>query len=139
MSTTTAPVAPLRLTVESPLTVVVVYGKPPARSNVSTPPLPLSTSAVTPTNVEALLAQLRIDRSNGFVLQDSGFEPGVASVAAPLRDVAGEIVAAINVSAVTILTREGELHGALKTEILKAADALSRDLGADRNQAMEDA
>ena len=85
-----------------------------------------------------LLAQLKVDRSNGFVLQDSGFEPGVASVAAPIRDVAGEIVAAINVSAVTILTREGELHGVLKTEILKAAEALSRDLGADRNQATED-
>jgi len=98
-----------------------------------------SYSPQTPTNVEALLAQLRIDRSNGFVLQDSGFEPGVASVAAPLRDVAGEIVAAINVSAVTILTREGDLHGSLKTEILKAAEALSRDLGADRNQPMEDA
>ena len=54
------------------------------------------------------------------------------------RDVAGEIVAAINVSAVTILTREGELHGVLKTEILKAAEALSRDLGADRNQAAHD-
>jgi DNA-binding IclR family transcriptional regulator len=97
-----------------------------------------SYSSQTPTNVEALLAQLKIDRSNGFVLQDSGFEPGVASVAAPVRDVAGNIVAAINVSAVTILTREGELHGSLKAEILKAADALSRDLGADRNQAMED-
>ena len=95
-------------------------------------------SAQTPTTIEALLAQLKVDRSNGFVLQDSGFEPGVASVAAPIRDVAGEIVAAINVSAVTILTREGELHGVLKTEILKAAEALSRDLGADRNQATQD-
>jgi DNA-binding IclR family transcriptional regulator len=97
-----------------------------------------SYSAQTPATVEALLAQLKVDRSNGFVLQDSGFEAGVASVAAPIRDVAGEIVAAINVSAVTILTREGELHGVLKTEILKAAEALSRDLGADRNQAAQD-
>ena len=40
-------------------------------------------SAQTPTTIEALLAQLKVDRSNGFVLQDSGFEPGVASVAAP--------------------------------------------------------
>jgi DNA-binding IclR family transcriptional regulator len=95
-------------------------------------------SAQTPTTIDALLAQLKVDRLNGFVLQDSGFEPGVASVAAPIRDVAGEIVAAINVSAVTILTREGELHGVLKSEILKTAEALSRDLGADRNRAAED-
>ncbi len=95
-------------------------------------------SAQTPTTIEALLAQLKVDRLNGFVLQDSGFEPGVASVAAPIRDVAGDVVAAINLSAVTILTREGELHGVLKTEILKAAEALSRDLGADRNQTAED-
>jgi DNA-binding IclR family transcriptional regulator len=72
------------------------------------------------------------------VLQDSGFEAGVASVAAPIRDVAGETIAAINVSAVTILTRDGDLHGVLKTEILKAAVALSRDLGADPSQAIED-
>ena len=95
-------------------------------------------SAQTPTTIESLLAQLRVDRLNGFVLQDSGFEPGVASVAAPIRDVAGDVVAAINISAVTILTREGELHGVLKTEILKTAEALSHDLGADRNQAAED-
>jgi DNA-binding IclR family transcriptional regulator len=97
-----------------------------------------SYSAQTPSTVEALLAQLNVDRSNGFVLQDSGFEAGVASVAAPIRDVAGETIAAINVSAVTILTRDGDLHGVLKTEILKAAVALSRDLGADPSQAIED-
>jgi DNA-binding IclR family transcriptional regulator len=94
-------------------------------------------SSQTPSTVEALLAQLKVDRANGFVLQEAGFEPGVSSVAAPVRDVAGDVVAAINVSAVSILTRDGELHGSLKTEILKAAAALSRDLGASHPKPIE--
>jgi len=94
-------------------------------------------SSQTPSTIEGLLAQLKVDRANGFVLQEAGFDPGVSSVAAPVRDVAGQVVAAINVTAVTILTREGELHGSLKSEVLKAAEALSRELGADRSRASE--
>jgi DNA-binding IclR family transcriptional regulator len=86
-------------------------------------------TAQTPTTVTALLAQLAVDRANGVVVQNSGYEPGVASVAAPIRDMTDRIVAAVNISAVALFTNDAELQGPLKAEVLAAADAISRDLG----------
>jgi DNA-binding IclR family transcriptional regulator len=77
----------------------------------------------------ALLNQIAVDRAEGVVVQSSGYEPGVASVAAPVRDVSGRMVAAINVSAVALLTNEAELNGPLKAEVIATAAAISRDLG----------
>jgi DNA-binding IclR family transcriptional regulator len=76
-----------------------------------------------------LLKQIAVDRVDGIVVQSSGYEPGVASVAAPIHDVSGCIVAAINVSAVALLANEVELNGPLKAEVTAAAAAISRDLG----------
>jgi DNA-binding IclR family transcriptional regulator len=83
----------------------------------------------TPATLVGLLEQLEADRNNGVVVQSSGYEPGVASVAAPIQDMTGHIVAAINISAVALLTNEAELNGPLKAEVLAAAHAISRDLG----------
>ncbi len=77
----------------------------------------------------ALLRQLAEDRIQGSVVQNSVYEPGVASVAAPVRDMSGRVIAAINVSAVSMLTDEAELHGPLKADVIAAAEAISRDLG----------
>ncbi len=79
--------------------------------------------------IGGLLEEIAADRANGVVVQISGYEPGVASIAAPIRDMTDRIVAAINVSAVALLTSEAELNGPLKTEVLAAAEAISRDLG----------
>jgi DNA-binding IclR family transcriptional regulator len=77
-----------------------------------------------------LLHQLAIDAAAGVVvMQHSSYEPGVASIAAPIRDMTGRVVAAINISAVALLTSEAELDGPLKKEVLAAANAISRDLG----------
>ena len=76
-----------------------------------------------------LVAQLAIDREDGVVVQIAGYEPGVASVAAPIRDMSGKIIAAINISAVALLTNETDLHGPLAAEVLAIAQAISRDLG----------
>jgi DNA-binding IclR family transcriptional regulator len=80
-------------------------------------------------NLAALIEQLARDRANGVVVQNSGYEPGVASVAAPIRDMTGHIIAAVNISAVALLTNDAELNGPLKAEVLAAAAAISRDLG----------
>lgn len=80
-------------------------------------------------HLSRLLEQLSADAAAGVVVQISGYEPGVASVAAPIRDLAGRMLAAINISAVAILTSEAELGGPLKREVLAAAEAISRDLG----------
>ena len=65
----------------------------------------------------------------GAVVQNSGYEPGVASIAAPVRDMTGRVVAAINISAVALFTNDAELNGPLKAEVIAAAEAISRDLG----------
>jgi DNA-binding IclR family transcriptional regulator len=84
-----------------------------------------------PATPAGLIDQLALDRANGFVVQNSGFEPGVDSIAAPIRDMTGDIVGAINISVVALLTSDAELNGPLKAEVLAAADAISRDLGHD--------
>jgi DNA-binding IclR family transcriptional regulator len=86
-------------------------------------------SGKTPVRLPELLAQLDEDRANGFVVQSSGHEPGIASIAAAIRDMTGQIVAAINVSVVALFTSEAELNGPLKAEVLATAAAISRELG----------
>jgi len=80
-------------------------------------------------SVAALLEQIAADRANGFVVQNSVYEAGVASAAAPIRDVTNRIVGAINISAVATLISEAELNGPLKDEVVAAAAMISRDLG----------
>src|SRR5580698_3741098 len=69
-----------------------------------------------PTNLADLLKQLAEDRREGSVVQNSVYEPGVASVAAPIHDMTDRVVAAINISAVALFTNDAELNGALKAE-----------------------
>jgi DNA-binding IclR family transcriptional regulator len=82
-----------------------------------------------PANLAELLKQLAEDRREGFVVQNATYEPGVASVAAPVRDMTDRIVAAINISAVALFTNDTELNGALKAEVVATAQAISQDLG----------
>jgi DNA-binding IclR family transcriptional regulator len=86
-------------------------------------------SASTATSLTALLTQLREDRERGHVAHIGGFEAGVASAAAPLRDVSGRVVAAINVSAASTLTDEAEIAERILPQLLSAAATLSRALG----------
>lgn len=83
----------------------------------------------TPTTLPALLAQAERDRVAGFAAHVAGFEAGVASVAAPLRDVTGATVAAINLSTVALLTSEEELRGPLAAEVAATAARISLALG----------
>ncbi len=82
-----------------------------------------------PTTLTGLLDQLTGDSVKGVVVQSSGYEPGVASIAAPIHDMTGHIIAAINISVVAPLTNDTELNGSLKAEVVAAAEAISRDLG----------
>jgi DNA-binding IclR family transcriptional regulator len=81
------------------------------------------------TSLEDLLRQCVEDRENGFVVQNSVYEPGIASVAAPIYDVTNHVVAAINISIVALFTSDAELNGALKREVVATAAAISQDLG----------
>jgi len=82
-----------------------------------------------PQSIGELIDQIRIDRREEAVVQNSVYEPGVASVAAPIRDLTDRIVAAVNISVVALFTNDVELNGPLKAEVVAAAQAISRDLG----------
>ena len=83
-----------------------------------------------PAQVTELIEQLAADAAAGVVVAPhSNYEPAVASIAAPVRDIAGHVVAAINISAVALLTSTAELQGPLRAEVQNAAQAISRDLG----------
>jgi DNA-binding IclR family transcriptional regulator len=84
-------------------------------------------------DLRALLEQLHTDQLNGFVVQNGGYEPGVASVAAPIRDVSDRVIAAINISAIALFTSDAELSGALKADVVATAAAISQDLGRRRD------
>jgi IclR family pca regulon transcriptional regulator len=88
-------------------------------------------------NVPALIKQIAADRANGAVVQNAVYEPGVASVAAPIYDVSGQIIAAVNISVVALFTTDEELNGPLKAEVIATAQAISHDLG--REQRPEEA
>ena len=91
-------------------------------------PLALEWHALGYTSTELTLCAS--DAARGVVIvQHSSYEPGVASIAAPIHDMTDRVVAAINISAVALLTSDAELDGPLKAEVLATADAISRDLG----------
>lgn len=83
-------------------------------------------TAQTPTTLKALKTLLAEDRQRGYAVSQAFFESGVSAIAAPVRDGAGRIVAAINVTAVNAHVDDQAMHGALKDAVVGAADEISR-------------
>jgi IclR family KDG regulon transcriptional repressor len=80
------------------------------------------------TQAPALLAELAAVRRRGWAEAVDERELGVASVAAPVRDADGRVVAAVSIGAPTIrlgAARRRELGGV----VLEAGEAISRRLG----------
>ena len=77
--------------------------------------------------MQNLLTQWQADQGRGVIVQLGSFERGMASVAAPIRDISGSIVAAINA------TRAFDTPEAPDDEVIEAvtlcARAISRQLG----------
>jgi DNA-binding IclR family transcriptional regulator len=93
----------------------------------------------TPTTLKALKALLARDRRRGYAVSQAFFEAGVSAIAAPVRDGAGRIVAAINVTAVNAHIDEQAMHGELKDAVLEAAGEVSRWLSRIGSAATENA
>ncbi len=83
----------------------------------------------TPTTVAALVARARRDRTRGHVVHLGEFERGIASVAAPVRDAAGRVVAAMNLSAPLVEAGPAARDAATRA-LLDAAVSVSAALGA---------
>jgi DNA-binding IclR family transcriptional regulator len=75
-----------------------------------------------------LLAQWRQDRGRATVVQVGSFETGIAAVAAPVRDLSGRAIAAINA---TTSARDGDpVDGGIRQAVQDCAARISAMLGA---------
>ncbi len=72
-------------------------------------------------------AELREVRARGWALTDEQLAPGIRSVAAPLRDGTGRVIAAVNVNAHAAETSLEKLTDEYLPLLLKAASAISAD------------
>ncbi|MCF6508115.1 IclR family transcriptional regulator [Blastococcus sp. MG754426] len=86
----------------------------------------------TVTDEEELRQVLATVRKRGWALLDQELEEGVRSVAAPVRDASGRVVAAINVSAHASRVSAAKLRKEFLPELLATADSISRVLAAHR-------
>ncbi|MDA8344466.1 MAG: helix-turn-helix domain-containing protein [Thermaerobacter sp.] len=92
------------------------------------PPWPQYTPS-TRTDPDQLLADLEEARKLGCALADGELEAGLRSVAAPIRDSTGSIIAAANVSTHSLQVSLDQLLGPIRQNLLETADAVSRALG----------
>jgi DNA-binding IclR family transcriptional regulator len=84
----------------------------------------------TPTTIASLERLLIEDRRLGYVIGSSYYERGVTSVAAPIRDHTGKVIAAINVAIVDTLVDESAVYGKITAETCAAAASISAMVGA---------
>ncbi|MBY6116733.1 IclR family transcriptional regulator [Mameliella alba] len=78
-------------------------------------------------NMPDLMARWRADRASGTVTQIGSFEAGITSAAAPLRDMSGKVVAAINVTSASEDRREVPIE--VRQALEETARRISRLLG----------
>jgi IclR family pca regulon transcriptional regulator len=82
-------------------------------------------TVVTP---DALRRELRKVRAQGWALVDQELEEGLRSVAAPIRDRGGTVIAAVNVSAHASRTSKEAMRRELVPPLLAAAARIEADL-----------
>lgn len=90
---------------------------------------PESHTPYTITDVDALRSHLMDVRASGYALNDQELEIGLRSVAAPVRDGTGAVVAAINVSMVAARQSEIAIKRDIVPKLLQCAADISAGLG----------
>jgi len=86
-------------------------------------------SEVTATSLDDLIAQLARDRAQGYVLSRSNFERGIASVAAPVFDAEGAVIAAINITTPESTLSGDDLETWIRDAVVETAGTISEWLG----------
>ncbi|MGN0100156.1 IclR family transcriptional regulator [Dietzia sp. CH92] len=92
----------------------------------STPIEPRSASSLS--DEAALRAAIDLVREQGWCLVDQELEPGLRSLAAPVRDSENRTVAAINISTHAMRYTPRQLVDEFVSPLLATADAITRDL-----------
>jgi len=88
-------------------------------------------TARTVSSAAALRAELQRVRAQGWAMVDQELEEGLRAVAAPIRDRAGRVVAAVNVSAHASRTTLERMRRDLVPPLVAAAARISADLPAN--------
>jgi IclR family transcriptional regulator, pca regulon regulatory protein len=91
-----------------------------------------SFNANTVTNRDKFMAVLADVRSASYSLVDQELELGLRSIAVPIRNRRGEVIAAANVSLYVISGSPQEIKRRVLTRLRQAADAIERDLRSSR-------
>jgi IclR family pca regulon transcriptional regulator len=81
------------------------------------------------THKKLLEEELRRIRRKGFAINNAETDNGIRSVAAPIRDRSGRVIAAINISVPSIRVTREELQKNLARDVIKAAEIISEALG----------
>ncbi len=76
-----------------------------------------------------LLAELALVRTRGWAENLGESEVGVSSVAAPIRNARGEVIAAVSAAGPTMRVSGDSLRGFFRASVVNAADAISARLG----------
>jgi IclR family transcriptional regulator, pca regulon regulatory protein len=85
------------------------------------------------TSKKALVTELDEIQSEGFAVNDEELAPELHSIAAPVRNEAREVVAAVNLAAHTSMISLSELVDALSPHLVSTADRISARLGYRRD------
>jgi IclR family pca regulon transcriptional regulator len=86
----------------------------------------------TMTDADALRGELERVRRQGWAIVDQELEGGLRSVAAPIRDPRGNVVAAINISTHASRTTLDSIRKTMLPQLLDIAGRIERDLAASR-------
>lgn len=92
------------------------------------PPWPNLTGA-TRTDPDRLMADLAEAQRVGCAMADGELEIGLRSIAAPIRDASGAIVAAVNISTHTLRVPLDTLLSEMRPALIETAGEISADLG----------
>lgn len=82
------------------------------------------------TTLYALLEELAKVRAQGYAVNDEELAAGLRSLAAPVRDHSGRIVAAINISALSVRLPQDELENRFVPLVIETGRQISSALGA---------
>ena len=106
---------------------IVAFGDPELMNKVLSAPLVARTPG-TQTDPAQLMKMLTEIRNHGYAIDDEESEQGMRGISAPLRDITGQVVAAIGIGGPSQRLTLKKLRG-LAPVLLSTAEAISTQLG----------
>jgi IclR family transcriptional regulator, acetate operon repressor len=95
-------------------------------------------TAGTPRDVEDVMRVLKEVRSQGYAVCDNELDPNAWAVSAPIRDGDDRVTSSVTVTAPSARMADPEARARATRAVLRAAEALSAELGSPRGQPTDD-